>query len=195
MLWDTAGQEEFDAITKAYYRGAQACVLTFSTTDRFSFEAVKDWKKKVENECGEIPTVLVQNKIDLMDQAVVSLWVDLNVVEPSNFKLWTFSEESEALARNLGVRLFRTSVKEDLNVAGVFRFLATTCHELIKQQYNTVLPLSSPTISQFSPTFHSKSNGTIILTRPLKKSSKKKNMLKKCGIIWVWRKIVKNLWK
>ena len=23
MLWDTAGQEEFDAITKAYYRGAQ----------------------------------------------------------------------------------------------------------------------------------------------------------------------------
>ena len=47
MLWDTAGQEEFDAITKAYYRGAQACVLTFSTTDRMSFEAVKDWKMKV----------------------------------------------------------------------------------------------------------------------------------------------------
>ncbi len=23
MLWDTAGQEEFNAITKAYYRGAQ----------------------------------------------------------------------------------------------------------------------------------------------------------------------------
>lgn len=91
MLWDTAGQEEFDAITKAYYRGAQACVLTFSTTDRMSFEAVKDWKMKVcrtsvwfkqlklilyvsqvENECGEVPTVIVQNKIDLMDQAVVT---------------------------------------------------------------------------------------------------------------------------
>lgn len=76
MLWDTAGQEEFDAITKAYYRGAQACVLTFSTTDRASFEAVKEWKVKVENECGEIPTVIVQNKIDLMDQAVVSPWVE-----------------------------------------------------------------------------------------------------------------------
>lgn len=24
MLWDTAGQEEFDAITKAYYRGETA---------------------------------------------------------------------------------------------------------------------------------------------------------------------------
>lgn len=72
MLWDTAGQEEFDAITKAYYRGAQACVLTFSTTDRASFEAIPDWKRKVECECGEIPTVLVQNKIDLMDQAIVA---------------------------------------------------------------------------------------------------------------------------
>ncbi|KAF0292160.1 Ras-related protein Rab-23 [Amphibalanus amphitrite] len=47
MLWDTAGQEEFDAITKAYYRGAQACVLTFSTVDRASFQAVRHWKKKV----------------------------------------------------------------------------------------------------------------------------------------------------
>ncbi len=26
MLWDTAGQEEFDAITKAYYRGE--CITT-----------------------------------------------------------------------------------------------------------------------------------------------------------------------
>lgn len=47
MLWDTAGQEEFDAITKAYYRGAQACVLAFSTTDRDSFEAIHSWKIKV----------------------------------------------------------------------------------------------------------------------------------------------------
>lgn len=52
MLWDTAGQEEFDAITKAYYRGAQACVLAFSTTDRMSFEAVKEWKMKVIK-CGD----------------------------------------------------------------------------------------------------------------------------------------------
>jgi Ras-related protein Rab-23 len=49
MLWDTAGQEEFDAITKAYYRGAQAAVLAFSTVDRVSFDAIRSWKKKVGN--------------------------------------------------------------------------------------------------------------------------------------------------
>ena len=71
MLWDTAGQEEFDSITKAYYRGAQACVIAFSTTDRDSFQAVRKWKKKVEDECGIIPTVLVQNKMDLLYEGKV----------------------------------------------------------------------------------------------------------------------------
>ncbi len=72
MLWDTAGQEEFDAITKAYYRGeyvlttirplshvytsalqltptpgAHVCVLAFSTVDRDSFLAIEQWKRKV----------------------------------------------------------------------------------------------------------------------------------------------------
>ena len=56
MLWDTAGQEEFDAITKAYYRGAQAAVLAFSTVDRMSFEAIRSWKKKVKNICPLVET-------------------------------------------------------------------------------------------------------------------------------------------
>ena len=90
MLWDTAGQEEFDCITRAYYRlekyrslnvnkkrdiiisrGAQACVLAFSCTDRESFKSVGKWKKKVEEECGNIPMVLVMTKMDLLYQATM----------------------------------------------------------------------------------------------------------------------------
>ena len=86
MLWDTAGQEEFDALTKSYYRGAQvkkivclllssfalqACVFAFSTTDRPSLLAIRKWRKKVEDECGDIPMVLVQNKIDLISQSQI----------------------------------------------------------------------------------------------------------------------------
>ncbi|XP_030376447.1 ras-related protein Rab-23 [Scaptodrosophila lebanonensis] len=180
MLWDTAGQEEFDCITKAYYRGAQASVLVFSTTDRASFEAVKDWKRKVENECNEIPTVIVQNKIDLIEQAVVS------------------ADEVETLARQLNCRLIRTSVKEDINVASVFRYLATKCQQLMTQSYEQATqahnqqhnshhaPFSTPTISAFSPTFTKSSSGTIVL-RPAKKGSnvarKRKIVLKKCGIL------------
>ena len=61
MLWDTAGQEEFDAITKAYYRGAQACVLAFSTTDRDSFDAAHSWKMKVINMPAILWPVYVYN--------------------------------------------------------------------------------------------------------------------------------------
>ncbi|XP_033859302.3 ras-related protein Rab-23 [Acipenser ruthenus] len=116
MLWDTAGQEEFDAITKAYYRGAQACVLVFSTTDRDSFEAIPSWREKVEAEVGDIPTVLVQNKIDLLDDSVIK------------------NEEAEGLAKKLKLRFYRASVKEDLNVNEVFKYLADKYLLRLKQQ-------------------------------------------------------------
>ena len=54
-----------------FVTGAQVCVLAFSTIDRDSFEAVEKWKAKVEDEVGQIVMVLVQNKIDLLDEARV----------------------------------------------------------------------------------------------------------------------------
>ena len=76
----------------------QACVFAFSTTDRASLLAIRKWRKKVkilfscllrillvsfewhkvelftfqvEDECGDIPMVLVQNKIDLISQSEI----------------------------------------------------------------------------------------------------------------------------
>lgn len=166
MLWDTAGQEEFDAITKAYYRGAQACVLAFSVTDRDSFEAIHSWKKKVEDECGAIPTILVQNKIDLMEQSVI---------EP---------EEVEMLSRALGCRLMLTSVKEDVNVNAVFRHLASRCLAQLRkeeEEYTTSSNGLHPlTISAFGPVVHSSksnfSNGTIVLKSGKLKNRRKRNL-------------------
>jgi len=108
MLWDTAGQEVFDALTARYYRGAGACVLSFSTTDRDSFEAIESWKNKVEAVCGkgEVVMCLIQTKIDLIDEGVVS------------------PEEAEALAKKLQVKFFRTSTKDNLNVDLVFEYLS-----------------------------------------------------------------------
>jgi small GTP-binding protein len=47
MIWDTAGQEEFDALTASYYRGTGACALVFSTVDRASFDALDGWRSRV----------------------------------------------------------------------------------------------------------------------------------------------------
>lgn len=106
MLWDTAGQEMFSQLTRNYYRGAGAVVYVFSTTDRESFLEVERWKGKVEAECGSICQVLVQNKIDLLDKAQV---------QPA---------EVEDLSRKMGIKLYRTCVKDNVLVDDVFDYLA-----------------------------------------------------------------------
>ena len=106
MIWDTAGQEEFDTVTRVYYRGANACILAFSTIDRQSFEDLTSWRKKVVDECGpDIVCVLMQNKMDLVDQSDVT------------------TEEVDALAAEIGVKVYRTSVKNNMNVQEIFEYL------------------------------------------------------------------------
>ena len=90
-----------------YSRGAQACVLAFSCVDRESFKAVSRWRRKVEDECGSIPMVLVMTKMDLLYRAAMD------------------SFEVEKLSRSLGVPLIKTSVKENLNVSRVFSQLSS----------------------------------------------------------------------
>ncbi|XP_008320308.1 ras-related protein Rab-23 [Cynoglossus semilaevis] len=175
MLWDTAGQEEFDAITKAYYRGAQACVLVFSTTDRESFQAIDSWREKVEAEVGDIPTVLVQNKIDLLEETVIK------------------NEEAEALAKRLKLRFYRASVKEDLNVNEVFKYLAEKYLQQLKQQTaeeTEVAHTTSNKIGVFNNMSsnvcnQSSSNGReVINLRPNKQRTKKsKNPFGSCRLL------------
>ncbi|XP_043858563.1 LOW QUALITY PROTEIN: ras-related protein Rab-23 [Dromiciops gliroides] len=169
MLWDTAGQEEFDAITKAYYRGkflSQACLLVFSTVDRESFEAISSWREKVVTEVGDIPTVLVQNKIDLLDDSCIK------------------NEEAEALAKRLKLRFYRASVKEDLNVTEVFKYLADKYLQKLKQQIAEdpeLIHTSSNKIGVFNTAggSHSGQNsstlngGDVINLRPNKQRTKK----------------------
>ncbi|XP_064626483.1 ras-related protein Rab-23-like [Lineus longissimus] len=174
MLWDTAGQEEFDAITKAYYRGAQACVLAFSTTDRDSFEAIPSWKKKVEDEVGEVAMVLVQNKIDLADQALVQ------------------EEEADELATRLNMKFYRTSVKDNVKVDDVFMYLA----DRYLTQLDAVVEDEEPqqTIGK-SSLFTSENNsvgnksekkkdgGTITLQPSKRRTRGKKISLHKCSVV------------
>ena len=120
MLWDTAGQEEFDTLTRAYYRGAACAVLAFSTVDRKSFFAVRSWRAKLAAECGNsLPTVLVQTKVDLMGS------VEDGGEEGEDGKRIVGPDEAEGLAEQLGLRFHRISTKENLGVDSVFRDLAT----------------------------------------------------------------------
>jgi len=144
-VWDTAGQEEYDAVTSQYYRDADGCVLAFSTIDEASFKAVKKWKGKVEDHCPGVPMVIVQNKIDLLSEAAVQ------------------QAEVEALAVELNMKLFRVSVKDNTNVNEVFDAIA----EMWAKQRN-----AKATIPEASATAGDSSN-SVDPSKPRSRGEKK----------------------
>jgi len=106
MIWDTAGQEYYDAITKRYYRGASGALIVFSITDRQSFLDINKWYDKLKGECGDIPTYIIQNKIDLLNESKVN------------------DKEANDFAKQIGLNIFKVSAKDDIMVNEVFDNLA-----------------------------------------------------------------------
>lgn len=83
-----------------------------------------------------------------------------------------YREEADLLARALGCRLLRTSVKEDINVNAVFRHLAACClAELHLQEEEYALSggsngLHPLTISKYSTTNKREPWSALKLTTP-----------------------------
>jgi len=67
-IWDTAGQDQFKAITQSYYKQADGIIIVFDLLNKESFKSVTPWLQSVykHKEVG-IPIVLVGNKADLLE--------------------------------------------------------------------------------------------------------------------------------
>lgn len=84
-FWDTAGQEKFNNIHPAYYESASACILVsaswfrhsvvpgqtqsfgwqvFDVTRKATYQHLSTWYEELRSACGNIPCLLVANKID-----------------------------------------------------------------------------------------------------------------------------------
>merc|ERR1719461_2109861 len=62
-IWDTAGEEKFDALTKFYTRGAHCAIICYDLTEHQSFTAVKKWATKLDKDCV---VMILGNKLDLI---------------------------------------------------------------------------------------------------------------------------------
>lgn len=94
-------------------------------TNLVSPSTVASWYKKIENNCGLIPTILVQNKIDLLQHATVN------------------RDEVNELSARLRLPLFLTSSKENINIENAFYFLAKSYIDSL----NAANVIDSPAIS------------------------------------------------
>lgn len=64
-VWDAAGQAHFDKIRGMYYRDAKGALLVYDVNNTVSFDNLSKWITELEENLGEVPTLLVGNKIDL----------------------------------------------------------------------------------------------------------------------------------
>lgn len=108
QLWDTAGQDRFRAIVKAYYRNAVGGLLVFDLTNRESFMSLEDWYDEVMKiaDPHKPVFVLVGNKDDQEKQRQVS------------------REDGLRFARNHNMDYIETSAKSGHNVDEAFEILA-----------------------------------------------------------------------
>ena len=108
QIWDTAGQEKFQSLGFAFYRGADCCALTFDLTNSASFDALDKWKEGFIDNAGpddpkSFPFVLIGNKVDRESERKVS------------------SEKAKAWCKeNNDMLYFETSAKEGVAVTEAF---------------------------------------------------------------------------
>jgi small GTP-binding protein len=120
QIWDTAGQEDFRAITRAYYREACAALLVYDSTNRQSFSEVKTWLEAVRNNStnDNIVLTLVGNKSDLCGRHTGSRRVK--------------RQEGERFADTHGLLHVETSAKTGENVTEAFLSTALTVLEKVR---------------------------------------------------------------
>jgi len=119
QVWDTAGQEDFRAITRAYYREAAAALIVYDVSHRKSFKRIKSWLHAVTTNStnDHVAITLVGNKCDLTD--------DKRVVA---------RKEGEDFAREHGLRFIETSAKFGTNVDKAFVMTAQDVYRKIQNK-------------------------------------------------------------
>eukprot|EP00927_Polykrikos_kofoidii_P048235 TRINITY_DN42452_c0_g1_i1.p1 TRINITY_DN42452_c0_g1~~TRINITY_DN42452_c0_g1_i1.p1 ORF type:complete len:213 (-),score=32.29 TRINITY_DN42452_c0_g1_i1:113-751(-) len=120
-IWDTAGQESFQSITRSYYRGAVGVFLVYDVSSRTSFVNTTQWLTEARHSAvpGAI-IMLVGNKCDMERRQVPS-------------------EEGSNFARSHGLLFLETSAKTAQNVDRAFMTIGEAVYQSVQ---NGVIELS-----------------------------------------------------
>jgi small GTP-binding protein len=106
-IWDTAGQEQYRALSPLFYRDADVGIVVFDLADSSSFGKCKQWVSDLREARGlDIAIVLVGNKLDLPSIRTVSF------------------ESVAQFATSINVETVETSAKTGENVRLLFETVA-----------------------------------------------------------------------
>ena len=68
LLWDIAGEDDTFTVPASYIQGSAGYLLVIDGTRRMTLERGLDLQQRTQKTVGEVPFVVVLNKLDLVDQ-------------------------------------------------------------------------------------------------------------------------------
>ena len=103
QIWDTAGQENFRSIARAYYKNSVCACIVYDITNHSSFESIQSWIDDCKKQSPKsVLMVLVGNKKDLENKREVSY------------------EEGESYAKAHDMLFMETSAKTGEQISEIF---------------------------------------------------------------------------
>ena len=116
QIWDTAGQENFKSLTRAYYKNSVCAIIVYDITNKQSFNNINTWIDDCKNQSPKtIFFVLVGNKSDLENKRQVNYNEGLKFAQENN------------------ILFFESSAKTGKNVEDIFYKSAKIISEKIKE--------------------------------------------------------------
>ncbi len=107
LLFDIAGQMKWDEIRQLYYKGAQAAIMVYDVTRPNTLKSIEMWHGELLKNAGEVPKVLLANKVDLEHDRKTS------------------QTDGEVCASELKCPFFETSALTGTRVNDAFYHIAT----------------------------------------------------------------------
>ncbi len=104
IIWDMAGQDRFANVRKSFYTNTAGALLIFDLANADSFHQLDKWFKELKENAGEVPFVLIGNKLDLVEDVGRTL-------DP---------EETNKFAESKGSIYIETSAKTGENIEQAF---------------------------------------------------------------------------
>ncbi len=115
QVWDTAGQETFRSISRAYYKNSVCACVVYDISNYSTFESIQSWIEDCKIQSSKsILLILIGNKADLNDDRQVTY------------------EEGEQFAKRNNMIFLESSAKTGYNIKEIF-------HKSVKQIDQNIL--------------------------------------------------------